>query len=87
MSDGEPQLYTSREVDLFIVNLREQFKLWDVKLDNIHSQVKTINGNVKSNTNDVKCLKTWRDRMVGALAVIAAVVFPLFAYVVKLWFG
>ncbi len=87
MADGEAKLYTRREIDLFVVNLSQRFELWDVKLDNIHDQVKSINGRVSCNATDVKGLKSWRDRMAGALAVIAVLVLPMAAYVVTLWFG
>jgi len=85
--DGEANLYTRREIDMFVVNLSQKFELWDVKLNNIHEQVKAINGRVSANATDVKALKSWRDRIVGALAVITIVVLPMIAFLVKLWFG
>ena len=87
MPDGESKLYTRREVDMSMVNLSQKCDLWDVKLDNIHEQVKSINGRVTCNNNDIRGLKSWRDRMAGALGVIIAIVIPMIAYVVKLWFG
>jgi len=86
-SDRRNNLYTRREIDMFVVNLNQHFELWDVKLNSIHEQVKAINGRGSRNTDDIRGLKSWRDRIVGALAVITIVVLPMIAFLVKLWFG
>ena len=86
MDDINNKTYTRREIDLFIANLSQKFDLWDSKLDNIHEQVKNINGRVAQNTEDVSILKSWVDRLIGCGIIFTVVVLPMIAYIIKLWF-
>ena len=74
---GEEQMYTRREIDLAIVNISTKLGAWDTKLDNIHDQVKAINGRVASSQTDIVSLKSWRSFLAGGLTVITILIVPI----------
>ena len=85
MPNTLPKNYTKKDIEVAMVRMSGKFDVWDEKLDNIHTQVKTINGRVTENYKCVQNLETWRDRTLGGLSVLTVLVVPVLIYIITLW--
>lgn len=69
--------YTKRETDLIIRRIDENIQEGFAQ---VNAHLKTLNGQVASNT-------TWRNKSLGALAVVTAIIIPVLILIIKMYVG
>jgi len=74
-----------RSTDVQFVKVTGQLDVMSETIDNIHTQVKRTNGTVAENVKEINGLKTWRDRMIGGIAVLCILVIPVLLSIVEEW--
>lgn len=62
--------YSNREIDLLLKDIRDILTM-------VHEQVKKTNGRVTGLEVRMSCQEEWRNRIIGAVAVITVVIVPL----------